>query len=98
MIGPRVDAPQSARDHLTVVVGEVGEAAEPRDVTCSEDAGPRFERRWVHLQPAALRLREPGARHASTLGRRPVATSNRSAETTAPDFKWTTTADVARRP
>ena len=35
----------------------------------------------------------PVARHASTLGRRPVATSNRSAETTAPDFKWTTTAE-----
>ncbi len=27
------------------------------------------------------------------LGRRPVATSNRSAETTVPDFKWTTTAE-----
>src|SRR5712664_1998537 len=38
----------------------------------------------------------PVARHASTLGRRPVATSNRSADTTAPDFKWTTTAEPWR--
>ena len=37
----------------------------------------------------------PVARHASALGRRPVATSNRSADTAAPDFKWTTTADPA---
>ena len=60
MIGPRVHAPQSARDDLTVVVGEVGEPTESRDVAGSEDAGPRFERRRVHLQPAALRLCEPG--------------------------------------
>ena len=60
MIGPRVHAPQSARDHLPVVVGEVGEPTESRDVTGSEDAGPRFERRRVHLQPTALRLCEPG--------------------------------------
>jgi hypothetical protein len=45
VIGPRVDPPQSPRDHLTVVVGEVGEPAESRDVTGSEDAGARFERR-----------------------------------------------------
>ena len=44
MIGPRVHAPQSPRDHLTVVVGEVGESAESRDVTGSKDAGLRFER------------------------------------------------------
>ena len=60
VIGPRVHAPQSPRDHLTVVVGEVCEPTESRDVTGTEDAGPRFERRRVHLQPAALRLCEPG--------------------------------------
>ena len=60
VIGPRVHAPQSARDHLPVVVGEVSEPAESRDVTGAEDAGLRFERRRIHLQPPALRLCEPG--------------------------------------
>ena len=60
MIGPRVHAPQPACHHLPVVVGEVGETTESGDVTCSEDAGPRFERRRVHLQPTALRLCDPG--------------------------------------
>src|ERR1700681_2471601 len=43
-----------------MVVGEVGAPAESRDVARTEDAGLRFERGRVHLQPAALRLCEPG--------------------------------------
>ena len=61
MIGPRVHAPQSTRHDLPVVVGEVSEPAESRHVTGSEDAGLRFERRRVHLQPAAFRLCESGS-------------------------------------
>jgi hypothetical protein len=49
VIGPRVHAPQSPRDHLAVIVGEVSEPTKARDVTGPEDAGTRFERRWVHL-------------------------------------------------
>ena len=74
MVGRRVDAPQPPRDHLTVVVGQMGEPAESRDVTGSEDAGVRFERRGVHLQPAALRLGEAGG--APCLHVRPAAGGN----------------------
>jgi len=59
VVGRDVHAPQSLRDHPTVVVSEVGESTKPRDVAGSEHAGLRFERRGVHLQPAALRLSEP---------------------------------------
>ena len=98
VIGPRVHAPQSARDHLTVVVGEVGEPTESRDVTCSEDAGPRFERRRVHLQPAALRLCEPGCAPCLHVGRGgPWQPATGRPRPTAPDFKWTTTAERCAR-
>ena len=93
VIGLSVDAAQSPCDHLTVVVSEVGEPTESRDVACPEDAGPCFERR--RDRPSTNPAPSVRARccHASTLGRRPVATSNRSAETAAPDFKWRTMAE-----
>ena len=59
VIGSSVHAPQAARDHLTVVVSEVGEPTESRDVTCPKDAGLRLERRCVDLQPTSLGLCEP---------------------------------------
>jgi len=84
VVGPGVDAAQSPRDHLAVVIGDVGEAAEPRDVTCSKDAGPRLERRRVHLQPAALRLCEAGGAPGLGVGtaacghQQPICTHQRS--------------------
>ena len=44
VIGPRVHPPQSARHDLPVIVGDVSEPAESRDVTGSENARLRFER------------------------------------------------------
>ena len=44
VIGPRVRAPNSARHDLPVIVGDVSEPTESRDVTGSEDARLRFER------------------------------------------------------
>ena len=60
VIGPRMEAAQTARNHLPVVVGEVGEPTQPRDVTDTKDAVPYLERHRVDLQPAALGLRDPG--------------------------------------
>src|SRR5215470_8681896 len=54
----RVHVAQSLRDDLAVVVREVREAAKTGDITRAEDTRLRFERRRIHLQPAAFRLRE----------------------------------------
>jgi hypothetical protein len=55
----RARSDEALRDYLTMLVPEVGEPTEARDVAGSENAGPRFERSRIHLQPAALRLCEP---------------------------------------
>ena len=96
MIGPRVRAAQSPRDHLAVVVGQVGEPTESRDVTCPEDAGPRFERRRVHLQPAALRLCEAGCAPRLHVGTPAGGNQQSVGRTVAPVFKRRTTAGCSR--
>jgi hypothetical protein len=60
VIRPNVDALDSSRDHLPVVIREVCESADSSDVTGSENAWLRFEGRRVDLQPAAFCLRESG--------------------------------------
>ena len=61
MVGPRVLASQPPCNHLAVVVSQMREPAEPRDITGSEHTGARFERRGVDLQPAALCLGKAGS-------------------------------------
>ena len=91
MIGPRVYAPQPPRDDLPVVVGKVREPAESCDVTGAEDARLRFERRRVHLQPAAFRLCESGCAPRVRVGTAASRDQQSVGATAAPDFKWTTT-------
>ena len=56
MVGPRVLAAQPPGHDLAVVVGEVCEAADARDVAGAIDAIARLERFRVDLEPAALGL------------------------------------------
>src|SRR5918994_4281229 len=59
MIGRRVLASQPPCNHLTVVVSQMREPAEARDVTSSEHTGMRLERRGIYPQPAAVCLSKP---------------------------------------
>jgi len=59
VISPRVLSPQASRDDLPVVVREVREAAEARDVARAINVRMSLERQGVDLQPSTLGLREP---------------------------------------
>ena len=60
MVGPRVLTLQPPGHDLAVVVRQMGEAADARDIAGPVDAVPRLEGFGVDLQPASVRLGETG--------------------------------------